>query len=304
MNLNSPIQYVRQDQIDTTKWDCCIDNAHNGFIYGYSYYLDAMSKNWDALIMNDYEAVMPLTWNKKFGIRYLYQPPFTQQLGIFSSEQLSGDTINIFLNHSKQHFQFGEIGLNFENKIDGGLARNNFILSLNKNYLAIESNYNSDLKKNLRRAQKKELVYTKSNNFELTIELFKGLYSKNLPSLKSESFELFKNVCQQVAERESLLLREVKDIENNLLSTAIFFQDKKRIYLILSATPPDGRAADAQHFLIDNLIREFENCPLLLDFEGSSIPSIAYFNQRFGAKNQSYYFVKWNNLPWPLKLFK
>lgn len=134
--------------------------------------------------------------------------------------------------------------------------------------------------------------------------MFKEHYSKNLPHLKNESFELFKNVCQQVAERESLLVREVKDIENNLLSTAIFFQDKKRIYLILSATPPDGRDADAQHFLIDNLIREFENCPLLLDFEGSSIPSIAYFNQRFGAENQPYYFVKWNNLPWPLKLFK
>lgn len=41
-----------------------------------------MAKNWDALVLNDYEAVMPLTWNKKYGICYLYQPPFTACLGI------------------------------------------------------------------------------------------------------------------------------------------------------------------------------------------------------------------------------
>ncbi len=40
---------------------------------------------WDALVLDDYQAVMPLTWRSKFGIRYLYQPAFTQQTGIFSA---------------------------------------------------------------------------------------------------------------------------------------------------------------------------------------------------------------------------
>ena len=55
------IAYLSNKNIDKQKWDRCIDMASNGLIYAYSFYLDAMSKHWDALILNDYEIVMPLT---------------------------------------------------------------------------------------------------------------------------------------------------------------------------------------------------------------------------------------------------
>ena len=90
------INYLTYQQIDKVKWDACIKEASNGLIYGYSFYLDTMSKNWDALVLNDYEAVMPLTWNKKYGICYLYQPPFTASLGIFG-QSLSAALVNRFL---------------------------------------------------------------------------------------------------------------------------------------------------------------------------------------------------------------
>ena len=73
------IRHVKHKDINKLKWDKCIDTAPNGLIYANSFYLDIMSKGWDGLVMNDYEAVMPLTWNKKFGIFYLRQPAFTQQ---------------------------------------------------------------------------------------------------------------------------------------------------------------------------------------------------------------------------------
>ena len=73
------IQYLSHDEIDKPKWDRCIDEAPNGLIYSYSFYLDHMAKHWDGLVLskgphsdNDYEAVMPLTWNKKYGLHYLY----------------------------------------------------------------------------------------------------------------------------------------------------------------------------------------------------------------------------------------
>ena len=77
------IRYLRHEEIDKEKWDRCIDNAPNGLIYAYSYYLDAMSTHWDGIVSGDYQSVFPLTWNKKYGIKYLYQPFLTAQLGIF-----------------------------------------------------------------------------------------------------------------------------------------------------------------------------------------------------------------------------
>ena len=80
------IQYLQQQQVDKIKWDQCIGNAANGLVYAYSFYLDAMAKHWDALVLGDYEAVMPLTWNKKYGVQYLYQPPFAAALGVFGKQ--------------------------------------------------------------------------------------------------------------------------------------------------------------------------------------------------------------------------
>ena len=45
------ITYLTYHQINKPKWDACIDKAADGLIYGYSFYLDAMAKNWDALVL-------------------------------------------------------------------------------------------------------------------------------------------------------------------------------------------------------------------------------------------------------------
>ena len=77
------IRYLPYNDIDKKKWDACIAAADNGLVYAGSMYLDAMAQNWDALILDDYKAVMPLTWKKKYSIHYLYQPFFTSCLGVF-----------------------------------------------------------------------------------------------------------------------------------------------------------------------------------------------------------------------------
>ena len=96
------IKYISYAEIDKQKWDSCIQHAVNGLIYAYSWYLDAMAENWDALVLGDYETVMPLTWNKKYGVHYLYQPYFCASLGIFSRKEIKATTTELFL---KKHSQ-------------------------------------------------------------------------------------------------------------------------------------------------------------------------------------------------------
>ena len=82
------IAYLTYQQINKSKWDDCINKSINKLIYAESFYLDTITENWDAIVLNDYEAVMPLIWKKKFGIKYLYQPAFLQQAGIFVSKKI------------------------------------------------------------------------------------------------------------------------------------------------------------------------------------------------------------------------
>src|SRR5690606_31954046 len=101
-------------------WDRCIKNAPNQLIYAWSFYLDIISPGWDALVMGDYEMVMPLTGKKKWGISYLYQPAFTQQSGIFG-KHIDANIITKFLNKAATQFPFIEINLNYGNEYNAGI---------------------------------------------------------------------------------------------------------------------------------------------------------------------------------------
>ena len=61
------IQYVDHHQIDPAKWDCAVLQSPHPLVYGLFNYLNAVcDTQWDALIYNDYEAVFPLPFKKKF----------------------------------------------------------------------------------------------------------------------------------------------------------------------------------------------------------------------------------------------
>ena len=60
------IQYLEHNQIDKKKWDDTIEEFGN--IYAYSWYLDVVHHQCEALVEDDYVSLMPLTGGKKFGV--------------------------------------------------------------------------------------------------------------------------------------------------------------------------------------------------------------------------------------------
>ena len=295
------IKLVKRNQLDTVKWERCISFASNGLIYARHYYLDIMCNRWDALVMGDYEAVMPLPWKSKMGIRYLYQPPFVQQAGVFYLKE-DKDIVGDFLLRAKELFPFCEINLNFQNNIKNASARNNFIIQLHKSYEGIRLHYKNDLLRNLNRPDIKDLKYSVTGDHRAIAILYQRLYAGRM-SYGKQAFDDLIILCDRLSESGQLIARVAKS-EGKLAAGCICFRDEKRIYLIASATPEEGRKLSANHFLIDAIIKEFADTDLILDFEGSDLPGVAHFYQNFGAMNQPYYFTGWNRLTWPLSMLK
>src|SRR5580658_3606681 len=114
-----------------------------------AFYLDAMAAGqWDALVLDDYRAVMPLTWRSKAAIRYLYQPAFTQQTGIFSPSPVGPALVEAFLRQLDLHFRFAEIYLNYTNAHASLTPRTNYILPLDAPYEQLVGRYRKDLIRN------------------------------------------------------------------------------------------------------------------------------------------------------------
>ena len=111
------ISFVKRAALDVEKYDSCIENSIQSRIYAFSWYLDIVADHWDVLVLNDYEAVMPLPWKQKFGLKYITQPYFCQQLGIFSVEKISKEIQLQFIKKIPLQFLKVALVLNSQNML-------------------------------------------------------------------------------------------------------------------------------------------------------------------------------------------
>jgi hypothetical protein len=293
------------------KWNHCLQNAVNGMIYGESVYLDTMAVHWDAIVWGDYEAVMPLTWKKKWSIRYLYQPPFLQQGGIYAIQPLSNTLLSAFLNLAAKHFSFAETTLNHGNlcrQWPDGIAmqkRSNYLIHLEKGYEEIYKNYHQDTRQSIQKALDANLQYSDSTAISPAIRLYEERYRERLPAFKPDAYNRFEKLCKHYSQQNRVIVRQVKEPENGeLIAVSLLLKDDKRFYNLISCTVPEGRKKKANYFLYDALIREWAGTSMILDLEGSDVPGIAFFYQKLGAKGENYPFIRFNLLPRPVRLFK
>jgi hypothetical protein len=301
-----PVHYITYQQIDKSKWDNCIDTAANGLVYGYSFYLDAMAKHWDALVLDDYEAVMPLTWNKKYGITYLYQPFFAASLGVFGNN-ISATLVNDFLRAIPAKFSYCDIYLNEANRF--ALAgfnlyeRVNFVLPLNEPYEILYNNFRDNIKRNIKKTAQLNCVIKKDIAVDAVIALAME-QSKNFSPVTAEDYDHFKNVYHHLQAQQKAVTYGVYTSANELVASCAFIFSHNRAYYILVGNHPNGKTIGASHAIINAFIKEYAGQNLLLDFEGSDIPNLAFFYSSFGATEEKFAGLKLNRLPFWMKWFK
>jgi hypothetical protein len=304
MKAGSSIQYFLQKDIDQEKWDACIDKSENGLIYGYSFFLDTMAGDWDALVMGDYEAVMPLPWRSKYGIRYIYQPAFIAQLGVFGNG-IDSKVMNQFLNAIPSTYKFIDLPFNQHNKIEEGSyqlrPRVNYVLDLHPSYEDLYGAYRDNIRRNI----KKSIGYGCSVVKEVALDDIIALAAMNEKGgSQQQDFRSFKALAEKLKEGKRSASYGIVSKQGQLLASAVFLFSHKRAYYLLVGNHPNGRTLGASHALIDAFIKDHSGQDLLLDFEGSDIRNLAFFYSSFGAGEERYVSLQWNRLPWYLRWVK
>ncbi|HVZ98653.1 MAG TPA: hypothetical protein VG847_17345 [Chitinophagaceae bacterium] len=300
------ITYLPHANIDKQKWDGCIDMATNGLVYAYSFYLDAMSRHWDALVMNDYEMVMPLTWNKKYGFRYLYPPFYCAQLGIFGNN-ITGPMVNAFLCHIPPKFKYWDIYLNKNNLFAlpafPMVEKSNYVLLLNTTYEVLQKKYAESHRRNISRAIKAGNTFRRDVPVADVISLA-AAQAKNFSPIAQKDFDNFSKLFALLHSKQMARCYGVFDQNNQLTASCAFVFSHHRAYYILVGNHPNGRTSGASHLLIDQFIQENAGKNLLLDFEGGNINGIGFFYKSFGASPEKFAWLKMNRLPAVARLFR
>jgi hypothetical protein len=310
MSESVNIHYLTHGEIDKAKWDSCIDNADNGLIYAYSFYLDNMARHWDGLVLskglppeNIYEAVMPLPNRKKWGINYLFQPFLTPILGVFGNN-LSEELASNFLNSIPGKYKLWDISLNHFNKLNekfqSQYKRSNYILSLSGTYESIRNKYSGNISRNISKALKAGCVLKKNIGIHEIIDVCK----KEWPKFTTIEERTFETLEEKFSIFKPYTLTYGVYNQDKLLSSCAFLIDNRRAYYWLVGNDPLAKDVGASPMLIDGFIRDFSGKNMILDFEGSDKKSVAEFYQRFGAEQEPYTTIYCNRLTFPLNLLK
>jgi hypothetical protein len=301
------IHYLKHNEIDFTKWDDCVANADNELIYATSFFLNAVCQ-WDALILDDYAAVMPLPKRKKWSITYVYNPTYAGQLGVFG-KSISSKLIVDFINAIPLHFKYVQLHLNEFISLDKTRnilvkARTNYVLNVTANYQKLFSSFTKDARKNIRQAQKNELKVQTNIPVETVFGCYKKMYGKHLKGSVKKDFLQFATVCKNLIEAKKGFAIGVINSNSEIVSGSFWGIDNNRLYYLLGAPTPAGKKLGATYFMINHIIEKYAGSNLLLDFEGSDIPSVAAFYKQFVPQKKTYQLITINRLPRYLKWLK
>ncbi len=299
-DMSTGIRYLKHGQIDRRRWDHCVAESVNGNVYAWSWYLDCVCDQWDALVQEDYESVFPLPWRKKFTIPYVCQPPFTQQLGLFSRGQTGRELTDAFLDALPAHFRLTEIQLNAYNKPSHPSytirMRPNLVMDLIAPYETICLGYSQNLKRNLRKAAGSVRIITEDVKPGMLITLFRENRGRDLQTLKEKDYERLEMIITEGGRRGCIHMLGSESGSGGLNAGVIFAESHGRLVLLFSAGGPEARQQAAMPALIDHMIRKHAGNDLILDFEGSEDPGLAQFYGSFGAVVSPYPFIRRNSL--------
>ena len=256
-------------------------------------------ENWDALVLNDYEAVFPIPFKKKFGITYAVQPLFCQQLGLFSSSLKTLREVSKFTDAIPKHLKFAQLHFNYLNILPLLETKINYTLDLIVDYAILRNQYSGGCSRNIKKSKKVNLgliVGLAANDY---VNLYKATTNKKDP-LTNEQYAIFQQLLNTCISKSLCEIVAIYSPVNHLCSASVFLHDSKRIYYLSGASDEMGKTYGANFQAVDFIIQKYSGRELILDFEGSQIPGIARFFEGFGAKSSVYPIWKRNELIWPL----
>jgi len=294
------LRLLPNSPIDRAAYDACVESAPNGWVYGLSWWLDVVSPGWEVLVLDDYRAVLPLPVKRRYGVRFIDQPVFCQQLGLYSKTPLT-DAERTPFGQTLQHSFPLMTRFCLEKKPFVGLirakTRHTHLLDLNQPYEILRADYTRDRLQNLKCAEVIGWEIQPSHDIRPLIDWFRRFHAQNIRGgVAPGAYRTLENLFHE-AERRGLSTLWYALKNGQPEAGAWFVTHKNRVFYLFNAATPAGRRGNARTLLLDAFFRENAGQHLIFDFESPEVPTIAGFYESFGAKPEPYVSLSYNHLP-------
>ena len=300
------IIYLRNNEIDRGEWDKCILNSPRVKPYAFSWYLDIMAPGWQALIDDDYDSVFPLPGFSRFGIKYVATPVFLQQLGAYSPDKNPVDSLNEFIEYMPDFYRLIDLCVGYNITDEGYKVKvmANYELDLTRPYVKLFEKFSQHCRRNIETSAKRKPELSDNINPEELINLFITNRGRDIKGIKPRDYSRLNNLMQFCMMNKKGRIMGARD-ERGKVIFGIFLVEvtgcKTMLFVVNSSESREKRTG---YYVINELIKEYSSTRNILDFAGSSIPSVAAFMESFGSRNVPFFRIYRNTLPWPIRFLK
>jgi len=279
------IKKIKYQDIDFDKYKTCIENSAQKNFYCKKDNLDFLCKNWEILVMGDYEAVMPIPFVKKAFFKVVDMPLFCQQLGVFSIRDAQEINQN-FLDFFKNNYTIINYQFNTNNQFTEHLQKKkNYVISVQEYAFLRRKKYFKGRKSTVKTAQYLEFreLSTHGHILDFIKNNFKGLE-------KESDMDFFIRYLFFLENQNKLKLFG-SYFENKLTNIAVLIDDDNNYALLGLLNSEELKSHNGASFLIDRILEQnIEHKSF--NFMGGSIRGIEVFFKSFGSDLQEYQFIQ------------
>lgn len=278
------IRRLHYNEIDFVKYSQCLESSEQRKYSAAKEFLDVTSKKqWEILMYRDYEAVMPVSYVRKYGIKIVHNPKLCQQLGIFSGKD-DADLNEAFLKHLEKNYLISLYQFNDVNQFRRQIRTKKNFLIYPDSYEKVYANYSPKRKRKLRL---NEEILEKSEIRNATydeVKPFMDLHTIGLSkeSDRSEFMRIYEGLYQLNRLKFSAFYYHGKMI--NAIAT---YSDSHTTVLLGTFNDKEYVKISGASALIDQKIKETIESQIF-DFEGGELPNIEEFFRGFRPELKPY----------------
>lgn len=292
---------IEHGKIDRKKWDRVVSRSDCPSLFASSFYLDAVSPGWEALVLGDYKTVFPLTKKRKMGYSYLPHPPFTGMLGLFG--EINTEIEAGLYDFLRKEFRLIEIELNPCHllKIKGTAEKHSYAIDYSKPY-----HFNENTRRNIKKASASGLKAEQlpDDRIMASSKRFLDPFLRQTLGINAYGMSRFHALLQIALQKKQLISYVVKNPANDIMAIAHFIYDQHSV-IYLKGTNLDKKAnSGSMHLLMSHAIEKFRSKAAYFDFSGGSLPGIGRFFEGLGGKPYTYPLFRYNNLPKLIRILK
>ena len=277
------MKIIARKDIDNVKWDQLVSETKNADFYSYTWYLDAVSENWCAIIDDEYTKGIALPFTIRLGVENLYTPVFLTYVEVLGNDVDTDELKSLILE------KFSNIFLSTKQNIFGDKCEE-YVYQRIVNFETYK--IGSQAKRMLKKAEKNNLEAMTSDNFDAILSVVNSELTDKFIGITKQSLKVLKTLVE-ASDKAGLLV----NYEINDLGGIICLEDEQKVFYLKGAVVEDVKKNGGMYLALNSAIDNAREKGKSFDFGGSRVPGVMKFNYNLGGEDVIYYSYKIDNYP-------